>query len=167
MNYITFCYILMILTFISYVSGIWARYGVLDSISQSYYELPTKFQPLFILFCWGYSLPAIILGSSGLMFLAGSGIAFAGAAAAFKEEMTMEVHVTGAVIGVLFSQLAILFQYGIWQANVAFLAIAIPLFLTRFIHKADGGSICPNRTWWIEIAAFLDMSIVLGIKVVF
>ena len=157
----------MLFVFISYTSWIWAKYGVLNSISQSYYELPLNLQPLFTLFCWGYSFPAIILGSSELMFLAGSGIAFAGTAAAFREKMTTDVHVTGAVIGVLFSQLAILFQYEIWQANVAFLAIAIPLLLTRFIKRKNGTHFCPNRTWWVEIAAFLDISIVMGIKVVF
>jgi hypothetical protein len=162
-----FAYILMLTVFISYVSWIWTKYGVLPSISDSYYHLPKKLQPLFTLFCWGFSLPAIILGSSGLMFLAGSGIAFVGAAAAFKEKMTMEVHVIGAMTGVIAGQLAIWLQYGLWPLNIAFLTIAVPLFLTRFIHKGkDGAALCPNRTWWIEIAAFLCICIALGMKAV-
>jgi len=157
----------MLTVFIGYVSWIWARYGVLPSISNSYYHLPKNLQPIFTLFCWGFSLPAIILGSSGLMFFAGAGIAFVGAAAAFKEKMTMEVHVVGALAGVLFSQLAILIQYGMWPLNLVFLGISAPLFITRFIKKKDGTHPCPNRTWWIEILAFLLICIVLGIKVVF
>jgi len=160
-------FFIMLSVFIGYVSWIWARYGVLPSISDSYYHLPKNLQPIFTFFCWGFSLPAIVLGSSGLMFLAGAGIAFVGAAAAFKDKMTMEVHVAGAMIGVIASQLAIGLQYGMWPLNIAFLAIAAPLFVTRFIKKKDGTHPCPNRTWWIEIAAFLAMCIVLGIKVIF
>lgn len=160
-------FIIMLSVFIGYVSWIWARYGVLPSISDSYYHLPKNLQPIFTFFCWGFSLPAIILGSSGLMFLAGAGIAFVGAAAAFKDKMTMEVHVAGAMTGVIASQLAIWLQYEMWPLNIAFLAIAVPLTITRFLKKKDGSKICPNRTWWIEIAAFLSMCIVLGIKVIF
>jgi hypothetical protein len=156
----------MLSVFVGYVSWIWARYGVLPSISDSYYHLPKNLQPIFTLFCWGFSLPAIILGSSGLMFFAGAGIAFVGAAAAFKERMTMEVHVAGAMAGVIFSQLAIWLQYGLWPLNLIFLGIGLPLYLTRFI-KIKGKEICPNRTWWVEILAFLLICIVLGIKVVF
>lgn len=164
MAYTTVLFIIMLSVFIGYVSWIWAKYGVLPSISDSYYHLPKKLQPLFTFFCWGFSIPAIILGSSGLMFFAGAGIAFVGAAAAFKDKMTMEVHVTGALLGVLLSQLAIWLQYGMWPLNISFLVIAVPLLITRFIKTKSGKKLCPNRTWWIEIAAFLSMCIVLGIN---
>jgi len=163
MAYTTVLFILLISVFIGYVSWIWNKYGVLPSISDSYYHLPKNLRPLFTLFCWGFSIPAIILGSSGLMFFAGGGITFVGAAAAFKEKSSSTVHVVGAMMGVLLSQVAILFQYHMWPLNIAFLAIAIPFTLTRFI-KIKGKEICPNRTWWIEIAAFLAICIVLGIN---
>jgi hypothetical protein len=162
MAYTTVLFILLVSVFIGYVSWIWDKYGVLPSISDSYYHLPKNLQPIFTLFCWGFSIPAIILGSSGLMFFAGAGIAFVGAAAAFKEQMTSIVHVVGAMMGVLLSQLAIWLQYGIWQVNIAFLVIAIPLTITRFV-KIKGKEICPNRTWWVEIAAFLAICVALGI----
>jgi hypothetical protein len=164
MGYETVFFIIILSVFIGYVSWIWAKYGVLPSISESYYRLPRKLTPMFTLFCWGFSFPAIILGSSGLMFFAGSGIAFVGAAAAFKEKMTASVHIGGALIGVLLSQLAIGIQYQMWGINIAFLAIAVPLTLTRFIKKKDGAEICPNRTWWIELAAFTSICIALGLN---
>lgn len=164
MAYTTVLLIVMVSVFISYVSWIWAKYGVLPSISDSYYHLPKNLHFLFTFFCWGFAFPAIILGSSGLMFFAGAGICFVGAAAAFKEKMTSTVHVVGAMTGVLLSQLAILLQYGIWELNIAFLVIAVPFTITRFIKRKDGKEICPNRTWWIELAAFVSMCIVLGIK---
>lgn len=160
MDYILFSYILMLAVFIGYVGYIWSKYGVLKSISQSYYELPKNLQPLFTFFCWGFALPAIILGSSGLMFLAGAGICFVGAAAAFQEQMTHEVHMVGAGIGVAASQLAIAIQYGMWPVSVAFIGISLLLLLFR-------KQINFKHIWWIEIFAFLSICIVLGIKVIF
>lgn len=156
MTYIPVLYTLMTTVFVSYVAYIWAKYGVLKSISQSYYELPKKLQPFFTFFCWGFAIPAIILGSSGVMFLAGSGIAFVGAAAAFQEEMTKEVHMIGAGVGVLASQLAIYFQYGMWPVNIAFIVLSLLLLLFR--KKINN-----KHIWWIEIAAFISIFIVLGI----
>ncbi len=149
----------MLVVFISYVSWIWARYGVLKSISQSYYELPKNLQFLFTFFCWGFSLPAIIVGSTGLIFLAGSGIGFVGAAAAFQEDMTHEVHMIGAGTGVTASQLAIFLNFGLWPINIAF--ISASLFLLLFRKKIRGW------IWWIEIAAFLSICIALGIQTIF
>jgi len=163
MAYTTVLYLIMLSVFIGYVAWIWKRFGVLPSISDSYYHLPKNLQPIFTFFCWGFALPAMIIGSSGLMFFAGAGIAFVGAAAAFKEKMTSTVHVVGAMMGVLLSQLAILVQYHMWPLNIAFLAIAIPFTITRFI-KIKGKEICPNRTWWVEIAAFLAICIALALN---
>ena len=156
MTYIPVLYTIMLTVFVSYVAFIWAKYGVLKSISQSYYELPEKLRPLFTFFCWGFAIPAMILGSSGLMFLAGSGIAFVGAAAAFQEKMTKEVHYIGAGIGVLASQLAIILQYGMWPISVAFFGLSLLLLLFR-------KKINKHHIWWIEILAFVSICIVLGI----
>ena len=150
-------YFVMLVVFFSYVGYIWAKYGVQTSISQSYYVLPEKLRPLMTFFCWGFALPAIILGSSGVMFLAGAGICFVGAAAAFQEEMTHEVHMIGAGVGVLASQLAIIFQYGMWPITAVFAGISISLLLFAKQIKE-------KQIWWIEIAAFLSICLVLGLK---
>lgn len=150
-----FLYFLMLIVFTTYVGWIWSKYGVLKSISQSYYELPVKLQSLFTFFCWGFAIPAIILGSSGLMFLAGSGIAFVGAAAAFQERMTHEVHMIGAVVGILASQLAIIFQYQMWPIAAAVAGISLALVALKN----------PKKIWWIEIAAFLSICLTLALKI--
>lgn len=156
MTYIPVLYVTMLTVFVSYVAYIWSKYGVLKSISQSYYELPEKLKPLFTFFCWGFAIPAIILGSSGIMFLAGAGIAFVGAAAAFKETMTKEVHMVGAGVGVFASQLAIIFQYGMWPVSATFFGLSLLLLIFR-------KKINKKHIWWIEILAFLSICIVLGI----
>lgn len=165
MSYIVVLFVLMIIVFIGYISFIWPKYGTLNSISQSYYELPKKLQPIFTFFCWGFALPAIIIGSSGLMFFAGAGIAFVGAAAAFKEQMTETVHIVGAMMSIVLSQLAILIQYGLWPLNIIFLVITITLMILGYIKNKEGKSICPNKTWWIELAASVLICITLGISI--
>lgn len=161
MSYVVFFYLMMLLVFAGYVSWIWAKYGVLPSISHSYYMLPKNLQFLFTLWCWGYAIPAMIVASTPLMFFAGAGIAFVGAAAAYREKMTETVHIVGAVSGILFSQLSTIIDFGMWYVTAIYAAIAIPLALTRLI-KFKGMEICPNRTWWIEILAFIAMAFVLG-----
>ena len=156
MTYIPVLYTTMLTVFVSYVAFIWAKYGVLKSISQSYYELPEKLKPLFTFFCWGFALPAIILGSSGWMFLAGAGIAFVGAAAAFQEKMTHTVHMVGAGVGVGAGQLAIIIQYHMWPISVAFFGLSLLLLLFR--KKINN-----KHIWWIEILDFVSIATVLGI----
>jgi len=156
MGYELGLFITMITVFVGYVGFIWAKYGVQKSISQSYYVLPDKLKPLMTLFCWGFGIPAIILGSSGLMFLAGAGICFVGAAAAFQQKMTHDIHMIGAGIGVAASQVAIVAQYGMWPITAAFVVISLLLLLFREKIKM-------HQIWWIEIVAFLSICIVLGI----
>lgn len=158
MSYVVVFYLMMLLVFAGYVSWIWAKYGVLPSISHSYYSLPNNLKFLFTLWCWGYALPAMIVASTPLMFFAGAGICFVGAAAAYREKMTETVHIIGAVAGILFSQLSTIIDFDMWYVTAIYAAIALPLALTRFSKK----NICPNRTWWIEILAFIAMAFVLG-----
>ena len=93
----------MLTIFVGYVSWIWARYGVLPSISHSYYSLPDNLKFIFTLWSWGYALPAMIVASTPLMFFAGAGICFVGAAAAYREKMTETVHIIGAACAILSS----------------------------------------------------------------
>jgi hypothetical protein len=157
MTYVTVLFIIMLTVFFGYVGAIWTKYGILHSISESYYQLPKNLKLLFTLFCWAFAFPAIIIGSNGLMFFAGSGICFVGAAAAFKEDLTKEVHFIGAALGVLLSQLAILFIYKLWIIPAIF--VIFSLFMLFVIKK--------HTIWWIEIAAFLSICITYGIRLIF
>jgi uncharacterized membrane protein len=71
--------------------------------------------------------------------------------------MTHDVHMIGAGVGVLASQLAIIFQYGMWPISVVFFGLGILLLL--FKKKINN-----KHLWWIEIMAFLSICIVLGIN---
>ncbi len=165
MNYMDYSFITMLTVFVAYVSFIWIKYGIQRSISDSWYRLPEKEKPLFTLFCWGFAIPAIIIGTTltdnFLMFLAGSGIAFVGAAAAFKEKMTKTVHMIGAYSGVAFSQLSIAFDFHMYYMNIIFFSIAIILEILGYFK------IIKNKIWWQEILAFLTIVYVLGYQMYF
>ena len=152
MDYQTILFFFMQIVFIAYVAFIWIKYGIQKSISESYYILPRKLNPLFTFFCWGFAIPAIILGGSGVMFLAGSGIAFVGAAAAMHEKMTRKVHLTGAIGGIIASQLAIIFQYDLWWISVIGFALAGIVLLIDKKHAM----------WWTELIAFISIGIAIA-----
>ena len=160
MDFIHFLNFMMLTVFVSYISFIWIKYGIQRSISDSYYRLPRNLQPLFTFFCWGFAIPAIIIGTtltdSVLMFLAGSGIAFVGAAAAFKQKMTKTVHMIGAYGGVALSQLSIWINFKMWYITIGFLVLAIILQL--FSKKIE-------QIWWQETLAFLSICLVFFIAI--
>lgn len=131
----------IILVFVTFVAYVWVKYGILDSISASWYALGKK-SWLFTLFLWSISLPLCVMGNAWFV-VAGACLCFTGAAAAYKQKMTNTVHYIGAVGGITLS-LAGLIQNGIWWPAVAFAITAI--ILRRLKLK--------NLTWWVEVAAF-------------
>lgn len=169
MNYLDVSFCTMLSVFVSYVAFIWIRYDIQKSISDSFYRLiedpkvPNVIgQSLFTFFCWGFAFPAIIIGvdltDNVLMFLAGAGICFVGAAAAFKgDSMTHSVHMIGAYSGVLFSQLAIAFLFKMYYVNIIFILFAILALVFRKKLK-------DNQVWWQEIAAFASILYVYAVK---
>lgn len=142
------------LIFIAYVWWIVAKFGVLQSISQSWYaEGPTGKKWMFILFVCSISALTLILGWKSLWFI-GSGlslliIAFA---PAFNSEHKIVgiLHTGGTVGGIAFACYALL-THGVY----------FPVILCAV------GSILPERmkisnvTWWVEIISFT--AIELGI----
>lgn len=151
----TILFFLAQFVFIAYVLFIWIKYGAQKSISESYYVLPKKWNWLFIAFCWLFAFPVMIIGSSYWMLAAGAGIIFVGAAAAMHTFPTRTIHLTGAIGGIIASQLAIIFQYGMWEISMISLVLA---GLLSLIFKK-------HAMWLTELIAFIAISIVLGISI--
>jgi hypothetical protein len=149
-----YLFIFMFTIFVSYVGFIYFVYGIQKSISESYYTLPKNLKFLFTLFCVGFSVPAMILGNSLLMFIAGAGICFVGVATDFKWKFMETIHISAAVAGITASQLAIFFQYGLPWINVAFIVTFIALLAFKV----------KNSTWWVEIAAFLAICLTFALS---
>ena len=145
----------MVSVFLAYVGYIWAKYGVQKSISESYYVLPKKRNWLFVAFTWLFAFPAMILGNSLLMTLAGAGIVFVGAAAAMHTFPTRAWHLTGAIGGMILACLAMIFQFGMWYLVPA---IAVAILLAFLVDKK-------HLMWWTEVAIFVGISIALGFSI--
>lgn len=150
----TILFIIMITVFISYVTFIWSNYGIQNSISDSYYVLPEKWNWLFVAFSWLFAFPAMILGDSYLMLFAGAGIVFVGAAAAMHVKSINIIHNIGAVSGIFLACIAIIIQYHMWYM------ILILIILSLISLKLDK----KNIIWWVELIIFTSISIVLGIS---
>ena len=89
--------------FLSYVGYIYSKFGILDSISESWYRLEIYNQSyLFTLFCFAVGILMLFHGDNVFYFLACSGLCFTGTASAFKDKgsWTDIIHYTGAVVAI-------------------------------------------------------------------
>jgi hypothetical protein len=135
---------LLVLTL--YLGLIIKRYGILPSISDSWYSLPQRENFLFTLFTWGLGIPMLFYGNVWF-FLSGSGLSFVGAATQFKSMIgiTKEVHYAGALVGILGALI------GIWVQWDNLLPLVWFLFLALSIQV----SYMKNKIWWQEIVAIV------------
>jgi hypothetical protein len=141
LNIVLLSYVIVV--FLSYVIGIWSKFGILNSISESAYHIKNK--ALFTLFIWSVSIPIMIVGSTGLMFMAGALLAFVGASPMFKEDMEGKVHVVGATGGIMLGFAGMILNFGLWPLAVIQGAFTLGAILFKL----------KNHTWWIEVLAFI------------
>ena len=122
-------------------------HGVQPSISDNYYV--SKHPWTFTLAMWTVAfmmLPSMLSATTETFqftaFLSCAGIAFVGAAAAYKQSMTNTVHTIGAVIAALF---AVIWAYTICPPlpTIAILTAAYILIAVR-----------RHKVYWAEITAF-------------
>lgn len=146
-------YIIIIsLVFILYLTFIIIRFGVLPSISESFYRLPGWQWILFTLFTWGLGLPLILIEKDLLLTLSGVSLLFLGGSGAFKmDRVVKSMHNLFALLAILFSFM-FLIKSGLTALFLIFL-LCIIVFLDR-----------KNEIWWIEVSAFVF--IVIGLLIV-
>lgn len=144
--------------FITYVLFITIKFGVLPSISDSWYKLQALGGVWYSLFTWFcYSLGVTLFfqtnGETALFFLAGAGLIAVGVATHFKLDDDIEplIHFGGAVCCILSSFAALWIERGSYEPFIAFLTLSGLFALLRV----------KNTTFWIEILAFLF--IILGL----
>jgi hypothetical protein len=140
-----------ILVFIVYVGAIWRAYGILPSISSSWYKLE-KLGALFTLFIWSLGFSTAILGGilSDPAFIASGGVLiFTGAAADYqREHVTKIVHYIGALFGILFAFMSIALS-GAMPVIFSFVITSIVAMLFKEARK--------NGLWWLEINAIIHI----------
>lgn len=135
--------------FLLYVGMVVARYGVIHSISQSWYELPRTDRWMFTTFLWLLSISTAMYGGP-LFFISAVGFGFVGAATMFNSDTTTKLtHYAGAGIGILFAFLGLTFTFN------------LPIFIGIYAASLIGMVFAKVRhvIWWIEVVAFLILMI--------
>ena len=148
--------LLQAFVFISYIVLITYRFGVLPSISESWYKLQllrSSYQ--FTLFCWSLSILMLFQTNetTAWFFASGTGLAIVGSATMFKWKgiLTEKIHYLGSFIAIASALIGLGVEYNNWIPTAVFIAIGVTL--NAFKIK--------NRIWWTEITAF--MCIILGL----
>jgi len=136
--------------FTAYVSFIISKFGVLPSISESFYRLnENRLGLLFTLFCWTLAVPMMFQSNETTLFFFFSavGLGFVGATPMFKWSgaMTDKIHGAGAGIGIACGLAGLYFEYHMWEPFVGFLLVTGAIL----------GFKLKDHIWWIEIMAFL------------
>lgn len=136
--------------FFSFITYIISKFGVLNSISESWYKLEENKKGtgiLFTAFLWsiGFLMFFQTNGSTGLFFASGVGLMFVGAATQYKQKMTSSIHFAGAFTGLLFPLIAVWYERGVWYP----LAIGVFFYLLSIIFDIK------KETWWLEIIMVL------------
>ena len=140
--------IISAILFATYLFCMAKLHGVQPSVSDNYYV--SKHPWTFTLAMWTVAftmLPPMLSATTETFqftaFLSCAGIAFVGAAAAYRQSLSNTVHTIGAVIAALF---AVIWAYTICPPlpTIAILA-AVNILLSKV----------SNKIYWIEIIAFI------------
>jgi hypothetical protein len=153
-----FIILIAIILFYSYISLILIKYGIPNSISDSYYSLSKElniiFTVLFFTIAFILIVPWIELSSEKyqvLIFLSVAGIGFVGAAPLFNSGGAQTiVHYGGAGLALLCSTLWIFLDTVYWYIPLITYGLSIiPILINR-----------KQLLFWMEMAAFNNVFII-------
>ena len=146
--------------FIVYLTVSILSFGIPTSLSETYYHWEEKGRDLGILFTsfiWGMTFPLMIVwievlpnDQNFIPFIASAALMFVGTAAAFKMDLTREVHYTATLIAALASY--------VWS-----FAYAVPsiVFITLILSIIGASANKENKIFWLEMGAFVNIYIQL------
>lgn len=144
-----------VLSAILYISYIWLKLGVLESISDSWYKLPAKQKWLFTAFIWSFGIPVMLAALNPLMFLAGALICFVGVNPEFKWKKEAFMHIFSATGAIVLAMTSLVLNYKAYWSVIIFLCISALLRVFKI----------NNVTWWTEISAIIIILISLFIYI--
>jgi len=149
--------VILLFNFILYVGITWIVFGVLPSISDSFYYWHRRigFGHIFTIFCFILAIPLVMLADimpedfQWIAFLSGAGFGFVGAACLIEDPEVMKVHGAAASIGIVMSLLIVGVGLGGWY----WLTVIVSLLIAGALEKWGDN----NKIWWIEIDSFLTV----------
>lgn len=163
--------IISLLTIASYTAAVCIKQrGVPYSISATFYKLQHPYWFLAAMWATAGLLMPVALetskpGTDFLAFLACAGMMFVGAAPNFREDLEGKVHMSGAVVCVVASQLWVTFNWWpallVWLAYLAYTGISVArqkegVFLYKFLHT--------KPMFWVEVAALSATYVAIAFK---
>ena len=129
--------------FLGYILIMFLKNGTQKSVSAIYYTHKENYRWIFSLVF--FTVGALNFFHGNIWFaLGGCALAFVGAAAQYKEDITKTVHNIGAWGSIVFSLIGVVLLGNYVQAVITVLAIG-------FVHF----TVKQNRTTWVEITAFI------------
>lgn len=146
MEYKIYLLYAVLVIFFGYLAVIAKKYGWLDSISDSFYHLPKKYNWIFTVFLWTISIMLIMIGGTNLMYLAGVCIMFVGTWPWFNDGERIQ-HFIAAGLGIGLGMLSLWCDFGLWYIPVSFGVIVGILKLLKVNHF----------TYWLEVVAFSEI----------
>ena len=147
--------------FILYVSYIWGRYGVQESISISYYDLPVGSRIYFRLFIFILSACISFCGAmiwNEFLFFSGVLLSLVGLFSKIEDKKKKRWHVFGAISGIVLCYAGIAYEDIIIAS--ASLAISLSILSTTAIFGKE-----KNVIWNIEVSAFIGL--ITGLFIIF
>jgi hypothetical protein len=132
-------------------------FGILPSISNSWYKLPDNRKRLFTYFCLSIGLLMMYHGGISF-FLSAAGLTFTGIASEYESKggsHTNIVHFVGAGVCIVSALLGLVFEYQMIIPILSFVTLTVIAFLLKI----------KNKLWWLEIIAFL--SIMVGLLFIY
>ena len=153
MNYYA---LVILLIFATYAFIIYKKFGILPSISQSYYEFEKlNFSSAFVLFAWSVSFFVILMQALNpylwqtklILIGAAAFLAAVPIAALYRQKQIGAIHYACSVIAIGAGFAAIIRQD--WPHWYAFVPLALYIGLIIWMKKTK----LANFTFWTELAA--------------
>ena len=136
---------LLLILFTSFIIYIIKKVGILESISDSFYELKEQGGLFWFVLCGMAALMTLLDPHNPYLLVSAAGLIFTCGSPYFKEQFPDKyVHFAGAVVAILSAFVNLYVTYELWQPFALFVVGVglIALFKIR------------NHTWWVEIWAF-------------
>lgn len=153
------------LFFVVYLLGIYANFGVLKSISDSYYKLyHIKRGWLFRFFIFAVAISMAIIGHHPVIYIASGFLSLVGIYSMFKDEkwktdkrdeFENKVHIVGATGSIIIGFIYLTFFLKIYW--IAFPTILFLVFASPKKTRLPWLNGINNYTWWIETVAFFNI----------
>ncbi len=139
----TSCLIVSFLIFVNYLLHVYKKFGILKSISASYYRVKNRFR----FFVWGITLPMFVFATNPFKPMIFVGLVFVfsvGIFANFRKRNIMYLHMIGASVGIALVILGLAIHEGIFILPVVMIIGSLIIY---FATK--------KYVYWIEVLAFL------------